>query len=131
MSNNNVSLEHLVLKIKKNNNSINFYKEFLEMLSYKQDFTSENYDNYTGDNLSIGLYFEDNFKDSNEEFSGLGHLAWQVNNSPIVHKLNELIDKYELEYECLGEKRQHHNQEFFTYCFYCPSGNRLELIYKP
>lgn len=128
--NQNTHLEHLVLKIKSDTQSSIFYQDFLALLGYKVDFESKNYVNFNNGILPIGLYFESNFNENQENSAGLGHLAWKTDNLELVHQLNELIAKHDLEYESLGEKRTHHNQEFFTYCFYCPSGNRLELIYN-
>ena len=126
----NTHLEHLVLKIKSESQSLNFYSDFLSLMGYQKDFESENYINYSNPNLAIGLYFETGFVEASENVSGLGHLAWQTHDFSLIDRLCEVLKKYELEHETLGENRNHHNQEFFTVCFYCPSGNRLELIYK-
>ena len=123
-------LEHLVLKIKSDPQSISFYHQFLNLLGYQMDFESENYLNFNNGIIAIGLYFEPNFDQSQENTAGLGHLAWKIGDLNLIESLRELITKYGLEYESLGEKRTHHNKEFFTYCFYCPSGNRLEIVYE-
>ena len=125
---NTTNIEHLVLKIKANQQSIQFYDEFLSLLGYIQDIKTAEYINYTNGKIPIGLYFTPEFTENIEISAGLGHIAWQTNHLYIYQKLVVLIKKYDLEYETLGEKRQHHTQNFETISFYCPSGNRLELV---
>ena len=126
--NTNCNIEHLVLKIKNDEKSVNFYNQFFNLLGYTIDFEAENYINFTNQIIPIGLYYSDEFEESKETNSGLGHLAWNTNNKETINSLAILIKEFELEYETLGDLRTHHNQKFYTCCFYCPSGNRLELI---
>lgn len=126
--NTNCNIEHLVLKIQNDENTLSFYNQFFNLLGYTKDFESENYINYTNQIIPIGLYFERWFVESPENSCGLGHLAWKTNSKETISNLSTLIEKFKLEFETLGEDRTHHNQQFYTCCFYCPSGNRLELI---
>jgi hypothetical protein len=122
------NIEHLVLKIKNTSLNLNFYHDFFTLLGYFQDQKIENYLNYSNGILPIGLYFEPTFQENISNSSGLGHIAWKTNDKELFEKLNKLIIQYDLKYETLGEIRKHHNQDFYTISFYCPSGNRLELI---
>jgi hypothetical protein len=124
-------LSHLVLKVTSSQDTLNFYQELFGILGYTQDIKDSNFWNFSDDVIAVGLYFEDEFQEGGENTTGLGHIAWDVGGQDIIDKAALLIQRYNLEAETHGTIKAHHGIDFFTCCFYCPSGNRLELVYKP
>jgi|GEM_PF-6156103 len=124
-------LSHLVLKVNKNQDTLNFYRDLFELLGYTQTIYDSNFWNFGDKSISVGLYFEEEFYAADENTVGLGHLAWDVGSQDVIDNAALLIQKYNLATETLGSIKAHHGIDFFTCCFYCPSGNRLELVYLP
>jgi hypothetical protein len=125
-----MTINHLVLQIIDNPQTLNFYKSFFDLLNLEVVFVSPEgyYKHYENKNVSIGLYFEKGFVYKQKEYSGLGHIAFQLDKENYEEIIDFIKTQLEIKLECINEIKPHHGNNYLTTTFYCPSGIRIEII---
>jgi catechol-2,3-dioxygenase len=122
-------LNHMVLKVLSNSECVNFYTKFFKLLNLTEVYSLDYYKHFENNFLSIGLYFEATFENYKENYAGLGHIAFEIENIEILENIISFLKENSI--EVLGpENKKHHGKEYLTIEFRCPSNIRIECVLK-